>query len=173
MKTKPELAPTSWLTAAALCPFAQAAPSLPQAVTYVPAGTSTKLGANHPVPDASDKSSRPAASTPSRQNGMVPGAESKPPREQTVVQPQLRPPGGSLRRYSPPPTFSPGSGEQRVPARPAGPSTASSGRWLGPGYPPWCRIAELRSVAGGWIGAQSPGLHPGRAIASSPGKLER
>lgn len=25
-------------------------------------------------------------------------------------------------------------------------STASSGRWLGPGCPPWCRIAELHSV---------------------------
>lgn len=49
-------------------------------------------------------------------------------------------------------------------------STASSGRWLGPGCPPWCRIAELHSVEG-WTAGRARGLHPEEAIGPS-GPLE-
>lgn len=166
---KQELAPTSWLTAAALCLFAQAAPRLPQAVTYVPAGTSAKLGANYPAPAASDKSSRPAAPSPlCRMERSVRQKAATRARSQWCSPSAGHPGvGGSPRRYSPPPTFSRGSGEHRVPAGPAAPSTASSGRWLGPGCPTWCRIAELRSCGAAEReagGSDTRGLHPGKAI---------
>lgn len=35
-------------------------------------------------------------------------------------------------------TFGPARGPQGIPARPAAPSSASSGRWLDLGCPPWC-----------------------------------
>lgn len=143
---KSERAPTSWL-----CLFAQAAPRLPQAVTYAPAGTSAKLGANHQVPTAIGKSSRPAGQqprTPLRRMERPVGQKAGHPSAASGAAPGKKATQGKSRRYSLPPTFSWGSGEHKVPAGPASPSIASSGHWLGPGCPPWCRTAELPSVAG-------------------------
>lgn len=83
-------------------------------------------------------------------------------RDRPGVQSQRWPPKGSPCRYSLPPNYLSHRvlGEHRAPARTAVPSSASSGRWLGPGCPPWCRISELQSVASRTAG-RAGSLHPG------------
>lgn len=148
----PHPAPTSFL-AAALCLFPHEPSFLPQAATSVPAGRIAKIGANHSRPAADDKSCRRVPSprnlspsphewnSPSKQESSAQAAPT-PARDQWYCPSPHRSAGeaGPLLAHAQlsAQTFRPARGTQGIPARPAAPSRASSGRWLDPGCPPWC-----------------------------------